>query len=127
MAEGDGIFQKEWKPFSLSTSALLPWVFLLLDIWSPQLYFKCLKSKDAATSLEFHKISTSPGAPQNRCSVGVAGVGRRSAGGRLLYTEQKVLSLCGKLAQLWSCLEMKSEQKINSFLLLVWVWSHPGL
>lgn len=98
VAEGDGIFQKKWRLFSLSTSALLPWVFLLLDIWSPQLYFKCLKSKDAATSLEFHKISTSPGAPQNRCSVGVAGVGRRSAGGRLLYMEQKVLSLCGKLA-----------------------------
>lgn len=45
------------KPFlSLSISALLPWAFRLMDIWSPLLYFKCLRNKDAATSLAFHEI-----------------------------------------------------------------------
>lgn len=45
------------KPFlSLSISALLLWAFRLMDIWSPLLYFKCLRNKDAATSLAFHEI-----------------------------------------------------------------------
>ena len=41
---------------SLSISTLLPWVFRLMDIWSPLLYFKCLRNKDAATSLGFREI-----------------------------------------------------------------------
>ena len=45
------------KPFlTLSISTILHWVFHLMDIWSPLLYFKCLRNKDAAISLGFREI-----------------------------------------------------------------------
>lgn len=66
VAEEEGTFQTEqrvvlfMKPhLSHSTPAQLPWVFHLMDIWSPQLYFKCLKNKDASTSLGLCEIARS--------------------------------------------------------------------
>lgn len=67
VVEEDGTFQAGWREylivfiyealsFSLSISTILHWVFHLMDTWSPLLYFKCLRNKDAAISLGFREI-----------------------------------------------------------------------
>lgn len=79
------VFIYEALSFSLSISTILHWVFHLMDTWSPLLYFKCLRNKDAAISLGFEKFLEGAGTiKKNRCWVGVGGVSERSAGGGLI-------------------------------------------